>query len=746
MDRQKIFKAREVVPASDFMDMQDYIRLFGDDLIRYAIADGQTFGGFTITLNSAFDITVAPGIYLNDGKLYPQRATFQRSLTEFQPLANKVKVAVVVWGTEGEGTPEYRDMVTNIETEATEAQLMNTVNARVAQIGFIKGIESADPQNPSVPLDRIAVGYVTLDPNGVILIEMSTSLDLSSVKKNDQRISVLEAWRTQIGPRIDTIGSDVANLAQRLNGLASGPDLSRIASDVARLKDLSGLPDDYADYGADRFLNTDESALTDPEYLARVEEGIRFNWANQNLSSLQVFNSLNPAITISAGLLLPKFTSEVRLAVTSLAGETSIAQYSQTSNQIVKKEMARQRIRYGQSMNPCTNSAWWQSGRYDPITGIFRINGETWEVAAADRARAQSNHQFVRVTQFWEDNYSESYWDVITSTLTVNGAQVAQTFLNTQAGWLTGVDLYFTKRGPSGNVNVTLCELTESGTPNIKKAIYTGTLNWSDIKVGEFTQFSLMPTFLEAGKRYGVVLITNGDHYVGMASGGDYLAGTFFYSTDGSYFAGDLTKDMMFGLRFGKFASSRVVVDMQPLNLDGGITDIDLIASMVTPEATGVTFQVQVNNQWVTLSQLSLNAFIGLPPLLPLQAVFQGTPDLHSGILLTGSQVKVSRPRTDFKHISTPRLLPAPTSTVRVTMSLGNWNGTRHTCGMVLKHAGGTTSPSVVTDENLGNGRIARTWRFAPSSAISSFQMVTTGTTTTAIDEFLVEERVDIEF
>jgi hypothetical protein len=231
-----------------------------------------------------------------------------------------------------------------------------------------------------------------------------------------------------------------------------------------------------------------------------------------------------------------------------------------------------------------------------------------------------------------------------------------------------------------------------------------------------------------------------------MASGGAYLAGTFFYTTDGAYFAGDLTKDMMFGLRFAKFANSRIVVDMQPLNLDGGISDIDILAGMIGPEATDLTFQVQVNSVWRPLSAVSKDALVGLPPLLPLQAVFQGTPDIHAGIKLSDSRVKVSRPRTTLKHISTPRLLPAATQTIRVVMTIGAWNPARHTWTQQIKTAGGTISPSVTQDVDLGNNRLQRTFRYNLASAITQFQIVNNATTTTALDCQLAEERIDIEF
>lgn len=747
MDRQVKFHAREIMPSTDLMDLQTYARQTFDDLIAYALNDGQAYAGFAVTRIDDLDVAVAPGLYFSAGKMFPSRAVLTQSLANMQPLVNKVMVGVVAYGQEADGLPAYRNVVTNIETRATEAQLLMTQNARTAQIAFVKGVESTDPQPPTIPLDRLLIATITLTPTGIESIAMMGVNEQPAVIDLALRARALETWRGQAEPRISTIGSDVANLANGLKGSADSGAMFRIASDVARLKDLAGLPDAYADYGADHFLSDAETATGDLELLARVEEGVRFSWANQNVAALQVFNAINPAISQNGGVLLPAYSSDLRFAVTAYSGEQSISQYSQTDHTLVQQMMSRKRIRWGQTRQVCTNSAWWASGRYDPATGIFTRNGETWQVDDASRANAVRAHKSVRLTQFWVDTWSEPYWQAVTTTVTVGGAQIAQTFLNTQAGWLTGVDLYFTRRGPDGAVNVAICELTDSGTPNLARTVYQGTLAYLDIKAWPAaTTVGIVPTYLEAGKRYAIVLTTNGNHYVGMATGGAYLAGTFFYSTDGAYFAGDLTKDMMFGLRFARFSASRIVVDMQPLNLDGGISDIDILAGMIVPDAANLTFQVQVGGAWRPLSEVSVDALVGLPPLLPLQAVFQGTPDIHAGVRLIDSQVKVSRPRTTFKHISAPRLLPMATQTVRVVLSLANWNADHHTCALQLKTVGGAFNPSVVEDIDLGDRRLQRTFRFALAAAVSQFQIVINGVSTTPLDLFLVEERVDVEF
>lgn len=748
MEAQAIIRDYQEVPASDFMRIQDYVRGTFDDLGKFAIDGAQSYSGLAVAASGTFEVQVAPGMYWSAGVMYPLAAVITQSLVDYQPVANKVKIAVVAWGSEVETTNAYRDFVVNLETEQTEARLVSTEKARGANLGFMKGVESADPQLPTIPLDRLLIATITLGTSGIEDVAMSTAGALSSLRNLSGRTTALEAWRSIAEPRISTIGSDLANLANSIVGTADTAAVTRIAADVARLKSLAGLPDTYASYGADRFLNLTETDTTNLEFMAKVSEGIRFSDEAANTSALQIFNPINAQVSQVGGMLLPAYSSVQRIVVDAYSGETSIAQYSQTSHTLTKQSVSRKRIRYGQSMVVCTNSSWWQSGQYDPVNGVFTKDGETFTVTYTGQGGGgQMSHEYLRVTQFWYDDWAETYWDYVDSTITIAGAQVAQSFLNTQAGWLTGIDLFFTKRGTSGNVNLAICHLSDSGTPDLSTVIYQATLDYLSIKAMDWTSVAIAPTYLEAGKRYAAVLTTNGNHYIGMATGaGSYVGGTFFYSTDGAYFAGDLTKDMMFGLRFAQFSASRVAVDLQPLSLSGGISDIDILAGMVVPDATKLTFQVQVNGTWIALSDVTKNALVGLPPLLPFQVVFQGTSDIHAGIVLSDSQVKVLRPRTAFKHFSTPRLLPAATSTVRVITTLGGWNAERHSFGVKLKIGATLVSPAVVQDIDLGGRRIERTSLFTLAAPTSSFEIVSTGTTSTALDLFLVEERVDVEF
>lgn len=743
MDRQLIIDDFQEVPAADYMLLQSFVQEGIDDLVRFAVNDGQTYGGFLVASTSLFEISIQKGLYFNSGMFFASRTVQTKDLTEFQPVANKKAVAVIAWGSTDDQEPVTRDYLVNTETEETQAKSINLVRARNANIGVIGGTESGDPQLPNIPLDRLLIATVIMSPTGIESVEMNLDDDLSSVLNNDRRIGQIESWRLIAEPRISTIATDVANLSNGQDGQTDIDDHIALASDVARLKEALDIGDNYSDYGSDNFLTDDESDTADLEFMAKVEEGIRFSPENQSVSELALFSSINSDVTNTNGLLLPKFSSNLRLSVTGFVGEQSITQYSQTTFSLVQKHMSRQRVRWGQVYNHCTNSRFWRTGTYDPVTGIFRRDGESFQVLTGNPAR---NHTMIRLRQFWVDTFQEPYWDATETTLNVDGAQIAQTFLNSQAGWLTGIDLYFTRRGTSGNVHMTICELTPSGTPDLAKTIEQKTIDFLDLETyPTATMVSITPTYLEAGKRYAIVLTTQGNHFVAMADGGAYLSGTFFYSTDGAYYEGDLTKDLMFGLRYAQFAASRTVVDMQPVNLDGGIAALDILAPMVVPDACDLTYQVNLPTGWVPLSEVTPDALVGLPPLLPLQIVFQGTPDLHAGIMLTGSQLKAERPRTSFKHKSTLRVLATSSQTIELSWLLGNWDAGFHTFAATIDTGSVIETADVIEDVALPGNQLRRRMTFNLPAPIPSFRIVADGDTSTALNLFHVEERVDVE-
>jgi hypothetical protein len=193
-------------------------------------------------------------------------------------------------------------------------------------------------------------------------------------------------------------------------------------------------------------------------------------------------------------------------------------------------------------------------------------------------------------------------------------------------------------------------------------------------------------------------------------------------------------------------------VQLAPLSLNGGIAAVDLIAAMVSTDIAKASFEVQIGGKWSPLSEVTPDLLVGLPPLLPFRAVFFGTNDVHAGVQTQGSVVKVSRPRSTFKHISKNQLLAAPTNKVHVIVRLEAWNDAHHTFNLKIDTVGGLKTPDAVETKDLGadlnnGGRVLeRTYVFNLAQPVSSYKIIAEGATTTPLDVFHVAERVRVDF
>jgi len=761
MHKQAQFYQNMQGVAKDHNNLQDFVQQTFDYLVADAISDGQAYAGFLAAKTGTSEVTVEPGRMYKAGVIYTRETAAVIDVLSQLPVSTQKYLAIVVSGAEVDSEDEPRKFLIDATERTTQVSTVSTVRHRAATVSTVAGAESASPQKPTVSSDLVTIGWALLDTGGVVSVEMNPAEELDSVLSNAGRLGVLEAWRQQIGQRIDTLATDITKLNESVRERADQEAIFDLAADVARLKELNELPDTYADYGADRFLDDEESDTQNVNYLARIEEGVRFGNEAEDVSALALFNPIDPLVTVSNGFLLPKYTDVLRLGVENKIGELSISQYASQDVDIVQRTRTRRRIRYGENRTVCTNSRWWRSGRYDPAQGTFHKEGDTWEVMNGVPDTHGGRVHWVRLRRFWVDTYEETYWDRIVTTTTVTGSVIGQTWLNSQDMWLSTIELPLTQVGPSGNLEVLIC-YAKDGKPDVGNAIARVTVDHADLKAyPEWTSVPMPAVFLEAGRRYAMVLITQGAHYVGIASGADFAQGTLFYSTDGAFFQGDLTQDLMFRLYAAQFDQPRIEVKLDALSLSGGITDIDILAPMTVPEGTEVRFEVLPSGgSWTPLDEVvSGNSVLyNLPALLEFRAVFLGTTDVMPGIDLVNSEVRISRPRTTFTHISTPILPGSPTQTVKVTVQLADYYEANHDLDCVIDdvtNAVNGIAPATVVDEDLGevddanHRRIRRTFEWTSAelpAATSEFKIQLDGTTTSALDTFIVEERVHLTF
>jgi hypothetical protein len=150
-----------------------------------------------------------------------------------------------------------------------------------------------------------------------------------------------------------------------------------------------------------------------------------------------------------------------------------------------------------------------------------------------------------------------------------------------------------------------------------------------------------------------------------------------------------------------------------------------------------------------------VNPLVNLPPLLPFRVTLVGTTDEMPGFgVAANSRALTSRPRADFRHISTMRTTPSNVTTVYCDFRLESWRGAPyHTfVARLLTGAGFTTvrTPSLIADEVDPNDPTVLirhcTWNLAAlgGTAINNYKIRIEGLTDNVNACYLVAERIDI--
>jgi hypothetical protein len=736
VENKIIFHANIDDDPNDFTRLQDFVEGAIDHVVGDAITLNARYTGFNASKSGVTSIEVQPGRLYSAGKVYASGATaWTRDFLTQLPVAGKRVALLVTWGSESDTDVRPRQFLINAETRQAEPQAVPMVHARVANLQVVLGAEAPDPTDPIVDAGYTVIARVVLTATGVDTVTMLEATKLPSIQDHEDRIEDLEEFEVSAGFQIKTLSSDLAALKEaNSRGQADQASLGRTLQRLAVLEAKNGVLQNAVDSNANFFLDTVKSKLDDPLSHVKVEEGIRMPNAAEGLSALQIFNPLDSGATIKAGIMFPAYTREAWFTSGGITADTQISSYSQTTFNMIQKTMSRQRIRYGDAFTVCSNSLWWQTGQYDGGSRFYRA-GEIYEVESITMID-YPGHNWVRLKQIWIDNYDEPYWEKVTNTISVNGAQIAQTWLQGQNMWLDAVGVCFTRLAAAGTCHVAIVEVSDFGLPNLKAAIATTTILREQMVLGGETTVTLQPTYLQAGKRYALVLTTSADHWVGTVP--NFSQGTFFYVLDGAYAQGDAFKDLWFRLHRCRFNQARQVITLQPLQLSGGILAIDLIAGTIVPEGTSLSYEIQVGSSWYNLLDTD-NYMLGqggtIPPLLPFRAVFNGSVDCMPAINLLDSSVSVTRPDVSARHITQTRTLPVPSTQIRVIERYEFFNPTYHTAGVKLR-TGATFATEVAPSSTStyidpADGSYERTYVFNLGAAVTQFRVQTELATST---------------
>jgi hypothetical protein len=733
MQDKIIFRDRQEIQAADLNNTQ----AFTADAIKAVVADGITnerrFTGFGITETGSTDITVEPGRLYANGQLFAAKNPTTFSLFTSLPVATKRIVSVVVFGQTVDAAVEPRDFLLDLTTGATEPQAVAMQERQTAQINTVNGVESADPVAPAVPDNTVVIAQILMNTTGIEQVQFQTGNILPSTKENLRAIREFENFRARTGPQIEAIQTTVAALEEKTDGKVDKDVFVEIVGDLARVRESVGLPDDYSLFGSDAFFDATETDTGAAGYDARIEQGALFPFAASTSAALALFNPFDDRVTRSAtDFVLPKYDQEAKLTVTGFTGDISVSQFAVTAHTYTRLGLHEANWYYGWYYGH--SRTWWRQHGWRYYPEYSRTFWRNWA---------------------WRWFTPATYNPAVTFPETVNGTIVAQSFLSPSAFWLTSVDLEFTQVGPSGDVKVVLCE-TAFGKPDLSRTIAEVTLTQASLLRRPLATRAVFPaTWVEAGRRYAVAVITEGAHRLAMAAGNAFTQGTFFFGNDGDFFTGDLTRNLIFTINGAVFEQPRTEVVLGNVSLSGGITDLKIATQSVVPEGTALSYEVQVAGRWYPFE--TANLFGSAPDIVPLRVVMLGTRDAAPGLQLGATRVLASRPKTAVKHVSALRTLPggATTDEVTVTFFVAGYDTGEHTFAVRLLDASNVeiaTPTALVTtvdvpegtgdSEGQGVSRIRAT--FLLGAPISAYKVEFTGTRSAGALPFRVIERTDV--
>lgn len=780
MERRVQFDNLQQVTLED----ANNLGLFPQSSLDHYVADlgpGAAFTGFPLVISAQAEVTVGAGrLYAEDGRVFYNDTEGGEvvSLLARLPTVGLRYIALCAYGDEIDTDTEPRQYLTNAQTRATVADVTATEKRRWAFLSLYNGVPGPDPTRPAVPTNFLVIAYLLTSPSGVESIEVPEENRAQSIATLRGRLNENDAWRTRTGTIIETLRTDISALASKINGAASLDYVLRMVADLARVKEKLNLPSTYSGYSSDHYLTKDFSDINHVDYLAKVEEGIRFPDATAHTAQIGLLNPIDPRVKVQSNFMLPNWSESTRLSVVGKDSELSISQFNYQTVTWTLMNKTRTRVRWGTPFYTCSNGVWWYAGLgasyvnnmdqstydgvprvpgrdliFDPIKNIFTRpdTGETFQLLNVENDAP--GHFVFRLVQFWVDEVIDSqYWNRTVTSEGRNGSIVAQTFLNSQGGWLTSANIFLSRVATTGDVHCMIVE-TDKGAPAFDRAIATITVAAADLKVFPLaTKFQFLPTYLQKGKRYALVLQTSGNHFVSLVEGNKYTQGTLFQSSDMDWASGDLDKDMAMELNFAKFDNNRCEVQLLGLELSGGIAAIDINVDSVRPDGCAIQYEVQMNGDWIPMGQIGSGAhpLTALPPLLPFRVVFSGTTDEMPGIgVASNSQVLTTRPRSDYRHISLANVYPTPVNTVKVILRLEAWRGAPYHTVLckLLTGAGYATvvNPASFTDSIPPDdpSALVRTYVFTVS-AISAMKLRIEGTTDNVLAVYHVSERIQI--
>lgn len=819
MEEQVLFRDYQEVISDDFNNIQAYTQKSLDDIVNDAITASLRYSGLNTTVTGTAEITVGIGRFYGTnangqvGAVYRSDAPSVISLVAYLPVVNNRILTLVAYGTVDQIDIQTRDYLINVTTQQTEPQAVAMLSSRDCVLAIQPGAENVTPAAPAIPTTQVAVCNILLSPTGIVSVTMLPAQQVKSTENLDGRLSVVEAFDVTVESQVQTLVTDFTTLAGEVgNEQPTLPIIIELVQDVAKIKAYVGLPASYSDYGASYILFADMTQfdINNTQALgfnAYINQGVRFPWQNEAAMALAMFNPLDPngMLDTGSGLLLPAYTEIVKVTTDvtgtlptnsnvqvnnnnivldppnsigqpqAIVSTVALGQYGYQTFTQTEITVPYTRISDGGNFSTCSNgmagvygtSNWSYYGDTTASSGGSYASEEpSWlpdftqytVVSGVDfnaRTSYGDGHQLTTYDYLTIQTWDQDYWTLQAVDHTINGALIAQTMLISSDTWFTKIGIYLATVASETDINFAIA-LTSNGQPDLTQVIARGTITGANLIANAMNYCDISPTFVSQGTRIAIVITSMANHAAGLVATGSYNGGTFFYSLDGSYFLGDFTKELAVQLWGCEFSTTQATIQLQALNLEGGIRDIDITAMMQIPAACELIFEVQPfgTSAWLPIDQTDpLAPWNNAPVAANFRARFVGTKDIMPGLFLINSLCLIQCPGPAFTFVTMPETLATPSQHITVQMEVQNYNPTPHTFGLQI-YTGGpltVTNPTATTTELIestpnavdsGAGTYRFTSTFTLSAAVSSFVIKASGTTNNVADTFLISNFV----
>ncbi len=680
------FADAEIADYADFDAIGQQAQDATDQLWHDAIGYPAHWAAFTVAKKSAQEITVSAGRYVAGQIVYEHEAPKDMNLQIHIPVAASDQrwVAILLRGKEVIDTAT-RPFETSDDPETSVIVNRTTPKTirRVVELIVQPGEANPVPAKPVVDSTDACIAFVLLKSTGIDAIEPGNGDRVKTLFEVEGRVAALEVDLDGLFMRTETIETQIVNITAKLTEIPRREVIRQMQRDIGAARLKVDLPDEARAYVFDDGLILDRWDMTHVDWLARIEEGVRFGFAAEAQARLEVQAEDDPKIYFRGRRMVPAFDEVTRIANTSLDATLNISQLVHTETTLVRKEASRVRLTYGPTMGACENAAGWAGLGGDSRVGqMLNVGGETFEVVYVG-GNFGPGHQTYGVRQLRYEIYSEPYWEYVTEEVGINGSVCAQSFLVAQPMQVTSLDLSFARVGIDGDVHVFVVETTTGGVPRFDAVLAQGMLKHAELTVG-WNKVELPITLLESGKRYAFVTFTTGAHALHISGSNKYTGGTQFLTTDGAFAQGSTETDICFRLNAARYRSPRTVIPMQALNLADGMTQIDMLFAGWVPGGCSLGWEIRPSGStvWTELDDgdPTTNPLVGLPASVELRMVMMGTADLQPMIQLDQKAVsRVARNRNSMRAVTKSFPFGFATTSIQTQYTLDSFDPDRHT-------------------------------------------------------------------